>query len=98
VSWGTRRPAIGVFFASAFTTVDALSDRGFFSELSNASSVDFLYFSFVTLTTVGFGDRTAAGDLGRMLTVTEALFVQLYLVTVVALVIGNVGRERDRPS
>jgi hypothetical protein len=59
--------------------------------------VDFLYFSFVTLTTVGFGDRTAAGDLGRMLAVTEALLGQLYLLTVVALVIGNIGRERDRP-
>jgi voltage-gated potassium channel Kch len=59
-------------------------------------SIDFLYFSYVTLTTVGYGDLTAAGDLGRMLAVTEALLGQLYLVTVVALVIGNIGRERTR--
>ena len=59
--------------------------------------IDFLYFSFVTMTTVGYGDLTAAGDLGRMLAVTEALIGQLYLVTVVALVIGNIGQERLRP-
>jgi hypothetical protein len=37
-------------------------------------------------------------DLGRMLAVTEALLGQLYLVTVVALVIGNVGGEREGPA
>lgn len=86
---------IGLLFASVFSTANALGDGGFFSEVATPSSVDYLYFSFVTLTTVGFGDRTAAGDLGRMLAVTEALLGQLYLVTVVALVIGNVGRERE---
>jgi Ion channel len=46
---------------------------------------------------LGYGDLTAAGDLGRMLAVTEALLGQLYLVTVVAVVIGNIGRERSHP-
>jgi len=86
---------IGILFASVFITVDALVGRSFFLQTSSPTSVDFLYFSFVTLTTVGYGDRTAAGDLGRMVAVTEALLGQLYLVTVVALVIGNVGRERE---
>ena len=81
-----------------FPTANALGDGGFFSEVATPSSVDYLYFSFVTLTTVGFGDRTAAGNFGRMLAVTEALLGQLYLVTVVALVIGNVGRERKGPA
>jgi Ion channel len=85
-----------ILFASVFMTVGTLGDIGFFSQIDEPTSVDFLYFSFVTLTTVGYGDRTAASDLGRMLAVTEALFGQLYLVTVVALVIGNVGRDRDR--
>jgi hypothetical protein len=48
------------------------------------------------MTTVGYGGFTAATDLGRMLAVTEALIGQLCLVTVVALVIGNIGRERRR--
>ena len=44
------------------------------------------------MTTTGFGDLTAAYDLGRSLAVTEALFGQIYLVTVVALIVGNLGR------
>jgi Ion channel len=87
---------IGIFFASVYTTVNAMSGDSFFVTEAAPRSIDFLYFSYVTLTTVGYGDLTAAGDLGRMLAVTEALLGQLYLVTVVALVIGNIGRERTR--
>ena len=46
------------------------------------------------MSTVGYGDLTARGDLGRMLAVTEALIGQLYLVTIVALLVGNLGRAR----
>jgi hypothetical protein len=86
---------IGLFFASLYATVGTLG-RSFFVRVSTTAPVDFLYFSFVTLTTLGYGDLTPAGDLGRMLAVTEALLGQLYLVTVVALVIGNVGVQRNR--
>jgi hypothetical protein len=88
---------IGLFFSSVFTIVGAFSDAPFFVGEAEPRSVDFLYFSFVTLTTVGYGDLAARTDLGRMLAVTEALLGQLYLVSVVALVISNVGRER-RPT
>jgi hypothetical protein len=87
---------IGMFFASVFATVNALSSDSFFAMGGVPRQIDFLYFSYVTLTTVGYGDLTASGDLGRMLAVTEALLGQLYLVTVVSLVIGNIGRERSR--
>jgi len=56
---------------------------------------DFLYFSFITLTTVGYGDVTPATEFGRMLAVCEALLGQLYLVTVVAVLVSNMGRRRD---
>jgi hypothetical protein len=85
---------IGMFFSAVFGSVSEFQNAAFFAQETSAASVDFLYFSFVTMTTVGYGDLTAATDLGRMLAVTEALIGQLYLVTVVALVIGNVGRER----
>jgi len=45
---------------------------------------DLLYFSFVTLTTVGFGDVVAIGSLARSLTILEALAGQLYLAILVA--------------
>lgn len=87
---------IGLFFASLYTIIGTLDGGSFFVRASATTPVDFLYFSFVTLTTLGYGDLTPAGDLGRMLAVTEALLGQLYLVTVVALVIGNVGVQRNR--
>jgi hypothetical protein len=56
-----------------------------------------VYFSFTTLTTAGFGDLTARTDLGHTLTVFEALIGQIYLVTVVSLIVSNLGR-RGRPA
>lgn len=83
----------GVFFAYVFHVIDAV-DGPFFHQTANPSSVDFLYFSFTTLTTLGYGDFSPAHDLGKMLSVSEALLGQLYLVSVVALLVSNIGRER----
>jgi uncharacterized membrane protein len=71
-----------------------LGQGPFFANVDAPDGTDYLYFSFVTLTTVGYGDLVARGSLGRMLAVSEALLGQLYLVTVVALLVGNVGRPR----
>jgi hypothetical protein len=84
----------GLFFAFVYSAVGALTDGPFFSSSTEGSSVAFLYFSFVTLATVGYGDLTAASDLGRMLAATEGLMGQLYLVTVVAVLVSNIGRPR----
>jgi uncharacterized membrane protein len=70
---GTHPSAAEAFFVSARTPLPS----------------DFLYFSFVTLTTVGYGDLTAVTQFGRMLSVCEALLGQLYLVTVVAILVSN---------
>jgi hypothetical protein len=53
-----------------------------------------LYYSFTTLTTVGYGDFTARTNLGHTLSVSEALTGQIYLVTIVSLVVANLGRRR----
>jgi hypothetical protein len=50
---------------------------------------DLLYFSVITMTTVGFGDVTPACDAARAVAVLEALTGQLYLVSVVAGVVGG---------
>jgi len=85
---------IGLLFASVYAFLGGLSTDPFFAQTIVERSVDYLYFSFITLTTVGYGDLTAAADLGRMLAVFEALTGQLFLVTIVALVVGNLGRTR----
>jgi hypothetical protein len=48
----------------------------------------------VTMATVGYGDLTAKGGIGRALAVTEGLLGQIYLVTTVAALVGNLGRTR----
>jgi hypothetical protein len=54
---------------------------------------DLLYFSVITLATVGFGDITPASEAARAVTVVEALTGQLYLVSVVAGVVGGWRRR-----
>ena len=54
----------------------------------------FLYFSYVTMLTLGYGDYTPANQVGKTFAVMEALFGQLYLVTVVAVLVSSFGRRR----
>ena len=87
----------GVFFAYVYWTVGAF-DPPFFAQTDDPNGVDFIYFSFVTLATLGYGDLTPVGDLGRMLAVTEAIDGQLYLVSAVALLVANLGRTRTEAA
>ncbi len=80
---------IGSAFAFAYGIVSAVENGPFFAQQPDGDISDFLYFSFVTLTTTGYGDLTAAQDFGRSLAITEALIGQIYLVTVVALIVGE---------
>jgi hypothetical protein len=83
---------IGLFFAFVFPWSAVITGSPFFASTAHPTTTDYLYFSYVTLETVGYGDLVAAGDLGRMLAVTEGLSGQLYLVTVVALLVSNIRR------
>ena len=85
---------IGSAFAFGYGVISAVGDGDFFAEISGGDHAEFLYFSFATLTTTGFGDLTAAGNLGRSLAISEALIGQIYLVTVVALIVANLGAAR----
>ena len=85
---------IGILFTVVFGVMAKVGDGPFFAQGNDGSSADRLYFSFVTLATLGYGDYTAASELGRMLAVVEALVGQLYLVTVVALLVANLGRGK----
>ena len=85
---------IGMFFAFVFTAIGELGTEPFFVQTTNATTADYLYFSFVTLTTVGYGDLTAASGIGRGTAVFDALLGQIYLVTVLALLVSQLGRAR----
>jgi hypothetical protein len=84
----------GMFFSFVYAAVNTIGDESFFVEVANPNRATFLYYSFTTLTTTGFGDFTAATDLGRTLSVVEALTGQIYLVTIVALIVSNLRPRR----
>ncbi len=81
---------IGLFYVQVYTLFDRATDGQFFVQVQDPTPTDFTYFSYVTMTTVGYGDLTASGNLERMIAVTEALIGQLYLVTVIGLAVSRV--------
>jgi hypothetical protein len=83
---------VGLTYAYLYPVIGAVTNEPFFVQTSIAGPVDYVYFSYVTLTTVGYGDFTASSSAGRMVAVSEALTGQLYLVSAVALLVGNIGR------
>lgn len=88
---------LGLLYATVFALFQHVEGQ-FFAQIAppaRATSADFLYFSFVTLTTVGYGDLSAIGSMQRMVAISEALLGQLYLVTVVSMVVANMGRQRQ---
>ena len=90
---------LGMMFAFLYAAINGISSGPFFVQTSHATVPDFLYFSYITQTTVGYGDFTAAGDLGRALAVLEALSGQLYLVTVIAVLVSRLsGRNLATPA
>ncbi len=85
---------VGMFFAFVFQAIGNFGSEPFFAQQKTATVADYLYFSFVTLTTTGFGDLTARGNIGRAVVVLEALNGQIYLVTVVALLVSQLASHR----
>lgn len=90
---------IGVTFAVVFSFVMNVDSSALHIAQSNSSrditlrfgdqhTATVLYFSFVTLTTLGYGDITPVSMPARMLTTAEALIGQLYLVILVARLVG----------
>lgn len=75
---------LGLAFAFAFLAVEALRDAPFFVQPGPHQQSEFLYFSFVCLTTLGFGDLSPTVGLPQALVALEALLGSVFLVTLVA--------------
>ncbi len=86
---------IGMSFAFLYGSMDRLGHQ-FFTQNVQATVSNCLYYSFTTLTTVGYGDLTSATNLGHTLSNSESLFGQIYLVTVVAVLVSNLSRPQRR--
>ena len=89
---------VGLLFAQLYRTLALFGEGPFFAQDSAATGIDYIYFSFVCITTLGFGDLSPASGVGEMAAIVEAVLGQLYLVTVVALFVGNLGLKRRESS
>jgi voltage-gated potassium channel len=85
----------GLLFAFVYIAVDALTDASFFAQAGAHEQSEYVYFSFVTLTTLGFGDLSPSVGLPQALVALEALLGQVFLVTLVARLVTLWGRAAD---
>lgn len=89
---------IGLMFAAWYAAISGLVSGPFFVNSEPANAETLQYFSFTTLTTLGYGDFTAAGSLGRAVAVLEAIAGQVFLATLVARLVSAYGTSRrQRP-
>jgi hypothetical protein len=98
---------VGAMWAHVFSIVEILTPGSFAYTAIEAEATDgpepirdqtdrFTYFSFVTLTTLGYGDMTPLTRPARNLTALEAIFGQLYLAVLIARLVGQVQFYKKR--
>lgn len=80
---------IGMSFGLFYQFTDVIASPALSPDGQGISGA--IYFSFITLATVGYGDVTPGTDLVRALAIAEALIGQLYLVSVVSLAVSRLG-------
>jgi hypothetical protein len=101
ITTGTLQGAIAAYllipiaFFYAFQAVNSAAATPFFGHAEPTTS--FMYFSLSTITTLGYGDLSVAGNLGRLLATSEAIVGQIYLVTFVAMIVGLLAQRRSPP-
>ena len=79
---------IGLVFANADYGQQLVSGHSFFAQPGQHGPADFAYFSYITMATVGYGDLSPATGLPRSYAVLEALMGQIFLVVLVARLVG----------
>jgi hypothetical protein len=82
---------LGLMFSTVFHALDVFSSAPIFGE--QIARQDYSYFSFVTLTTLGYGDIAPVNDLARRVAVIEAMCGQVFLATVIARMVSLYGAK-----
>jgi len=88
---------IGFMGAMWAAIIELVSPGSFnFSVITNYEYSDFFYFSFVTLTTLGYGDITPISQPAETLSIVLSLAGQLYMTILIAILIGKfLSRKKD---
>jgi ion channel len=89
---------LGLAFSSLYIILDAFVHHPWLMTAAGDATTknQTYYFSFTTLTTLGYGDITAATNVGRTLATIEAILSQVFLASVVALVVTRFGAAPAR--
>jgi hypothetical protein len=75
---------LGILFTFLFGTIDRIQGGPFFEGVATPEGNDFIFFSYTTLTTTGYGNLVPGGQPGRMIAGLEMMIGQIFLVTLVA--------------
>lgn len=90
---------LALVFGVIYALVNDLGDAPFFAQHpKDVAPGDFVYFAITTQTTVGFGDFVPGTSVGRAFASSQAVIGQMYLVTVVAVVMSHLGRGPRRAA
>jgi len=89
---------LGLMFAAVYSALYHFGGETFFAHGQPGNTKTFQYFSFTTLTTLGYGDFTAAESSGQAIAVLEAMTGQIFLATLVAKLVASfrTSRQGDR--
>ncbi len=85
---------LGMMFGAVYGVMADLGTQQLFVQLADPTIPERQYFSFTTLTTLGYGDVTAATDIGRAVATLEAICGQIFLVTLIARLVANFAGRR----
>jgi hypothetical protein len=80
---------LGLMFAAIYAAINQFTHLDFFAQGPVATLKTFQYFSFTTLTTLGYGDYTAGQSGGQAVAVIEAILGQIFLATLVARLVAG---------
>jgi hypothetical protein len=75
---------LGILFTFVYGVIDRMQGGPFFEGHPHPAGSDFLFFSYTTLTTTGYGNLVPGGQPGRLVSGLEMMMGQIFLVTLVA--------------
>lgn len=88
----------GLLFTSLYVIIDRLQSGAFFIGEAGSHTGDYIFFSFTTLTTTGYGNLVPAAQPGKMFAGLEMLLGQIFLVTLIAGLVSLWRPRRARPD
>jgi hypothetical protein len=84
---------LGLFFSLVVSAAAHAGSGDYFAQGTDGTESEHVYYVFTTMTTTGYGDLTPAHAFGRTVSVVAMLVGQIYLVTVIAMLVGNLRRR-----